>query len=80
MEQLRQQLYISADLEGALKRFSRAEHVSESELLRRALENYFQERETAIGGDPLLRTIGLGTSKGEGTGSVDHDEIYRHVR
>jgi hypothetical protein len=77
---VRKQVYISDGLDRALKRVSAQEAISESEVMRRALEVYLSKNGFELASDPLLRTIGLAGSDGPGTGSLHHDDIYDHVR
>lgn len=80
MEHVRKQIYISPDMGRSLKWLCSSEHVSESEVMRRALVTYFAQHRMGSEGDPLLKTIGLGTSQSDGSGSVNYDDIYKHVR
>jgi hypothetical protein len=76
MDAVRKQVYISKTLDRALRRISGDEGLSESEVMRRALEHYFSELGIEVEADPILLTIGLAGDDGPGTGSLRHDEIY----
>lgn len=80
MEQIRKQVYISSVLDRVLKQVCSGDSVSESEVIRRALEAYFRWRGIEAEEDPILRTIGLAGDEGPGTGSTQHDDIYDHVK
>lgn len=80
MEGVRKQLYIPPDMDRTLKRLAEVEHLSESEVVRKALRSYFQAREISIEGNPLLLTIGMAGQSGPGTGSTHHDDIYDRLR
>ncbi|OAT79797.1 hypothetical protein [Desulfotomaculum copahuensis] len=79
MDLVRKQVYISTDMDKTMKRICSTKKLSESEIMRRALETYLKEHGIKNEGDPILKTVGIGASEGHGTGSVDHDEIYDHV-
>ncbi len=76
METVRKQLYISPRLDRLLRRISQRDDVSESEVMRRALERHFQDLGVDSEVDPILGTIGLAGCEGPGTGSTGHDDIY----
>ena len=76
---VRKQVYISDSLDRALNRVSAQEAISESEVMRRALEVYLSKTGLDLVSDPLRRTIGLAGNDGPGTGSLHHDDIYDYV-
>lgn len=79
VELVRKQVYISPDMDKIMKQVCSAKKLSESEIMRLALEAYLKEHVIENEGDPILKTVGIGASKGRGTGSVNHAEIYDHV-
>ncbi|MBC7342493.1 MAG: ribbon-helix-helix protein, CopG family [Clostridia bacterium] len=79
MELVRKQVYIPPDMDRIMKQVCSAKKLSESEIIRQALEAYLKEHGIKSEDDPILKTVGIGASKGRGTGSVNHDEIYDHV-
>lgn len=79
MDLVRKQVYVTPEMDQAIKRICAAKKLAESEVIRQALEVYFRELGIRSEGDPILRTAGIGAS-GAGTGSIHHDEAYSHVR
>jgi hypothetical protein len=73
MELIRKQTYITPEQEAALKRVAAHERVTESELLRRALDAWLETIENGQEADPLRRLVGFVDVP---ISSVDHDDIY----
>lgn len=78
MNAVRKQVYISEELDRTLKEVCQDRKVSESDIIRQALEEFFRAHRH-LGYDPILLTIGLAGGDGPRTGSIDHDDIYERA-
>lgn len=59
MELIRKQTYITPEQDAALIRIASDEHVTEAEILRRALDAWIASENTEREPDPLRRLIGF---------------------
>jgi hypothetical protein len=67
------QIYITAAQDRALKRLALQQGITETEMLRRALDLLLTREGTREGKDPFAEMIGMI----DGPDEVDHDDIYR---
>lgn len=73
MELVRKQTYITADQDRRLKEWAERYHVTEAEVLRRALDAWLADEENARGRDPFEWLVGFV----DGPTEVNHNDIYR---
>lgn len=74
MELVRKQTYITPEQDAALKRIAAAQHTTEAEVLRRALDALLQLEARERESNPLARLIGFVDLP---LAHNDHDDIYR---
>lgn len=73
MELIRKQTYITPEQDRAMKRLAEQYHVTEAEIVRRALESWLHREHAQMSEDPFAPLIGIV----EGPAEIDHNDIYR---
>jgi len=73
MDLVRKQTYITAEQDRRLKESAERYHVTEAEVLRRALDSWLVDEDGTQGKDPFEWLIGFV----DGPSEVDHDDIYQ---
>lgn len=74
---IRKQIYLEEGMDDLIKEIAEKKDISQSEVIRRAVEKYIsEEQKKGEVEDPLLELIGLGSSDVT-DGSINHDHyIY----
>ena len=73
MELVRKQTYITLAQDRAVKRLAQQQGTTESEILRKALDQYLAREGIVETQDPFADLMGMF----EGPSEADHDDIYR---
>lgn len=75
MKRIRKQIYLDRWQEERLAELARKSSISEAEIVRKALEEYFLVLDQLPAEHPLSHLAGMGRSKNGDAGASDHDAI-----